>query len=396
MEIISTNKFHNIYIKKYIPLDINIKENIYLLTIFTYYQEMISDKYNKLGDIDDLLHKHYNIRFGVSYVLIGTKINIVYTLYAVDPKYINDRSYNLDFLYNLLEELSKPLIKNNNFDLKFIKLAKKQFQIDSNDFYSSYIDVAYSKAFNLFFKDTVLDYFDYPKKDELTKISNTDVFNFYKKIKDFPSYTYVAGDVESTSFKYNIEKRDILLTKRGITNTKVIDKAKTENTYLNIIIDVNIFSSTPKKSISMSILNYILGEEPYSKLQEEVREKRGLCYSISSTYEPYYGIIVISSEINNKNIEKVIDSISIAIDNVLNGIDIEKYKKLFIAARKKSKDSIANLVKMRFQSEFSMYSITTDELISIINSLTIDDLKDVKNNLYNNRLIHIYGGVINE
>ena len=61
----------------------------------------------------------------------------------------------------------------------------------------------------------------------------------------------------------------------------------------------------------MELLNIALGANMSSRLFHELREKRGLCYAISSHVRYYAdgGVVTIEAGVDNKNIAKVVELI---------------------------------------------------------------------------------------
>ena len=121
--LIPTDKFHKIvfikqYIRKLKPEDQTIRN------LLCYYLSLVNQKYKTIKDFSFFLAKSYSLNFRVNLSNIGCYSIIEYYLSCVDPKYLNDEFYNINFLENTFEDITKPLIKKNKFDKKIFNKAK--------------------------------------------------------------------------------------------------------------------------------------------------------------------------------------------------------------------------------------------------------------------------------
>jgi predicted Zn-dependent peptidase len=119
--------------------------------------------------------------------------------------------------------------------------------------------------------------------------------------------------------------------------------------------------------------NGILGTLPTSLLFQEVREKRSLCYSISSVVYGYDGVMKISTGIDYKNIKKVKGLIEDQIDKIKNGkFDdslLETTRRMYINVYRANSDNVKSIM-------WDIYRNTIlDDVMSI--DKTIEEFKKV-------------------
>jgi len=69
----------------------------------------------------------------------------------------------------------------------------------------------------------------------------------------------------------------------------------------------------------MQIFNGVFGGYAHSKLFMNVRERESLCYYVSSSYSPHYGLLYVISGIEPKNEKKAIDIIFEQLDEMKKG-----------------------------------------------------------------------------
>ena len=122
----------------------------------------------------------------------------------------------------------------------------------------------------------------------------------------------------------------------------------------------------------------ILGGYPESRLFKIIREQEGLCYDISSAYDHYKGVLMISSGIDLTKVDHALQAIKTIIHDLQHqGIlddELHHAKKYYIHQIKSSLDSQSNLTKRAFIREMFQYEETIDERIEAIKNVTKDDI----------------------
>lgn len=155
-----------------------------------------------------------------------------------------------------------------------------------------------------------------------------------------------------------------------------------------------------KEKYKLSILNNIIGGGINSVLFQNIREKKGMAYSVYSFNETYKhgGLFVIYAATNPANIESVtkaiIEELDIKFDTGFNDIELDSTKEQI------KSNMIIGLESMN--ARMSNYGKSTliynriksqDEIIDNINAVTVEDLDDFYRNLidYNQMSIAITG-----
>jgi predicted Zn-dependent peptidase len=127
------------------------------------------------------------------------------------------------------------------------------------------------------------------------------------------------------------------------------------------------------------ILDTILGGYPESRLFREIREKEGLCYDVSSNYDHYKGVLMISSGIDLSKVDFAIEQIKILVENMKNdGISAEELdhaKAYYIHQIKSSLDSQSTLTKRAFIRHLLNYQESVEARITHISNVTLEDVK---------------------
>jgi predicted Zn-dependent peptidase len=127
------------------------------------------------------------------------------------------------------------------------------------------------------------------------------------------------------------------------------------------------------------LLDTILGGYPESRLFQEIREKEGLCYDISSNYDFYKGVIMISSGVDLTQKNKALEAIKQLVVQMINdGVTEEELihaKAYYTHQIKNSLDNQSFLTKRAFIRELLNHEETIEERLEALNKVTIDDIK---------------------
>jgi len=277
--------------------------------------------------------------------------------------------------------------------VKEIEVVKEE-EVSRGDSIGSFLWQNFSKNFFTGYPSIpVIGY-----KESIDKISAEEVRGFYKdfcgkenavisltmnctkkKAKDLmKKYFGKATGKIKRSYKFDCGYEDynktIELTKSGISHTYCWVGHKS-------------FESGDKDTYALKILNKILGGGLDSRLVKEVREKRGLVYSISSSNSSFReaGVNIISFSTRDKNLSSILEIIDVELKKItIHGVSDRELQK----AKNMYKSSFYDFIED--PESINMFGISNamfktrslDEVISSINSTTIEDIKRVANRIF--------------
>ena len=390
---IDINKFHTFSIKRYYISKIEPKDVTIRMLLLNYFQ-ISSYKYRTEEDMVRVCEDLYDFNYSVKWDLHGTYWMIAFQGNAIDPKYINDKDYNEDKVFNVFEDLATPLVINNKLDKKTFTKAKRHLKatIQKMDKYPQAKATAY--ALHLYFKDTIRDYSPFGDLEELNQIIIEDLYQYYLKFMKSEVITIVLGN--------SLAHRDFKDTVTPHNDHNFIDRAildkdiylypyKSKQLSLRIIYDTNIFTGD-KDMYAISLYNYYLGSSAYSYLFRTVREKYGLCYGISSDAYGASGILLVSAEIKKKDLKIAIEKIDEAIDCSLEFFDLEKMKRVVSLTHKASYDNQGAYISDLLVKKAFPIAYDSDTFIKNIEEVTMDDIKRVVHALKGKKKVFGYGG----
>lgn len=154
---------------------------------------------------------------------------------------------------------------------------------------------------------------------------------------------------------------------------------KTEQAHL--CLGVRGPAQTDDDRYAFSIIDNILGGSMSSRLFQEVREKRGLAYSIFSTLSPFrnFGIAYVYAGTSKENLEQVVEIVLDQFTKIkkegLTRAEIEKGKEFIKGTTVLSLESTSSRMSWMAKSEFFFNRvITVDEIFDKVDKVTQDDI----------------------
>lgn len=137
------------------------------------------------------------------------------------------------------------------------------------------------------------------------------------------------------------------------------------------------------------IFNTLFGGGMSSRLFQEVREKRGLAYSIYSFYSPFSdtGMIGIGASTEPDKFEELLDVMgqeTLRVANTITGEELQNAKNqlrgTIIMSNESAESRIGRIIKA--ETTYGRY-ISVDEIINDIEKITLGEIRDFASSLFN-------------
>lgn len=234
--------------------------------------------------------------------------------------------------------------------------------------------------------------------DDLESITREDLYEYYKEIvKGDLIDIFVIGDFNNSKIKDVINNRFRINTLKRPTDThyvvhkKINKKSKTkvesmdlEQSKLYVGCKISDLTSFEQKYV-MNIYSFILGGSPNSRLFMNLREKNSLCYSVSSSYQPVFNLLVVRAGIDACNFKKSVLLIKEEMKNIEQGnfdeseieAGIITYKNTF----KEVEDSAFSILNSYMSCEYLSYD-PIDKRVVEIEKVTKDDIIKVAKKIH--------------
>jgi predicted Zn-dependent peptidase len=152
---------------------------------------------------------------------------------------------------------------------------------------------------------------------------------------------------------------------------------------------------------AMYLLNTILGSGISSRLFQEVREKRGLAYSINSYTISCFdtGLWAVYAGTDSKYVDEVVDIVIDQMKNLPNSLDTDEIKK----AKSQLKGNLvlaletvnSKMINIARQEIYYGKYFSPDEIIQAVDSITPDEMKELSRRLVSDGpfALTVYGPV---
>ena len=226
-----------------------------------------------------------------------------------------------------------------------------------------------------------------------------------KEILDYVSRFYspkriviaAAGNVDHTlvvdyfrSFLEPLsEGNNISFTRPVPLVTPTVSSYPKELEQVHLCVGAQASSLSGEKRFAEAIFNTLLGGNMSSRLFQEIREKRGLAYSVYSYMNAFIdtGLLRIYLATDKNEINRVLELIELLIKEIKNGNlsedDLARAKDYLIGGILLGAENVSNLMLRLARNEFIFERyIHYDELIKEIEKVTLDEVIDASERIF--------------
>jgi len=364
LHLIKTRKYKdiNIYLRFSISYTPNKKACVLLLSkLFSETSLKYQDKTAMAKAKDMLYGLDVNSGFKVRSNIITFNVNYSF----INPKFVD---INLsDYVDFVKETLYNTTINEKNLaESKRNAIAKLKRRLDKPQILASEKVVSIIGNDNKEFKAySLADEFI----KELEKVNLKDVLKLYQYLLHKAQLdVYICGDINKNiinEFNFDFENRESLEIKplklKFKNKGEIVDKKNIKQSTLDIVYKAP-FNKKHPDYYAFILGNIFLGSLPTSLLFEEVREKLGLCYSISIFDYRNEGIVIVYTDIDGKNKDLVISEVNKQINRLINkdydDAKLKMAKTLFMNILDSSNDDIDSLIE--FYQDCILHGLKAD------------------------------------
>ncbi|KUK84224.1 MAG: peptidase M16 domain-containing protein [Microgenomates bacterium 39_6] len=236
-----------------------------------------------------------------------------YTYYYVKTAK-KDLILGLDLISQLLVE---PLLSEKEIEVERRVILEELHMYHDVPQYRAQIELV-----NLLFPNHPLGNSGIGKEKTITSFDRKDFLDFKNNFYNSEKMVLVisGGMGKAREVKKRVEERFSLLKGGKKKDPVLFEKPKAQKNNKNVFketdqvhlaMGVRGLSYNDKKRYAQSLVNIILGKGMSSRLFQEIREKQGLCYSISSSIETFneVGAFEITAGINKVKLPEAIKAI---------------------------------------------------------------------------------------
>ena len=358
-----------------------------------------SSAFPSMSDLNRRLDELYASSVEIKNSRLGKNDLLVFSAEMLDNTFVTDNTDILDGVVQLLADMIlHPLLENGVFPEKSLSKEK----INSQDSIRAAINnpklYAMIKCSDMLRADDP----DFPDVENLFNIvSNTDpktLHDHYEKLLTKASLNvfYIGSeDTERVSDIIKLHFSDFHGIQAPLTPIKpekfvklkdVTEAFEASQGKLCLGFRSNVVLSDGDKYFATVLFNEILGGSPASKLFMNVREKLGLCYYCSSSYDSYSGNITVSSGIN-------VDAVECAKREILRQLDDIKKGNISDTELVAAKLSITHWYRQMYDYPSDLFSFYSSRSMLGIDAYPEDYLKKF-DSVTKEQITEIANGVI--
>lgn len=331
---------------------------------------------------------------------IGNYLDTSISLRVLHDKYTEPGNFrkSLELLNSII---FNPKVEHNSFgDLEF-DIVYEEYKNDLKRLVEDKMTYALMRGLEEAFPTSVTGYRGLGYLEDLEKITKENLYEYYQTvIKHNYVDVFVLGSFDSEEmtnlireiFPINTYKKKALPTlvaRKENSKVKVVTE-NIESSQDNLIITLNTLGLTDyERNYPLSLLNVILGGGTESLLFNEVREKKSLAYTISSTPNKLDNIIIIRGGISSGKSKEAVKIIKIILKDLAKGkFDdnmVIKAKEYYTSALDDIIESALQIIESYYMIELlgvddietkreKMQKVTKEEIIAVAKKTSINTI----------------------
>ena len=388
LHLLPTNKFKNITISLKLQNTLDEK-TVAKRTLLSFMLTTGTEKYPSTQELSKYLESMYGMKLGAHIININSIcINQEYLPYKEDL--IQQQIQLLNDIF-FKPNASKMAFDQTMFERKKKELVERLINNQDDKFYYSL-----EKMFEYMGKGTCLGISSHGNIEDIKKIENEELFSYFKEcIKNDQKHIYVVGNVDESivhvfenclSFEKNnsIFESVYSFEKNRKDLLEIIEKQDVTQAKLNMGYRISV-NYNHQNHYAFVVFNAIFGGMSQSKLFKVVREKNSLCYYISSSYDAFNGVMVITAGIEGKDYHQTVQLIKEQLKEMQDGCfdqdDIDTAKLMIKNSMKKTNDEPLSQVAVQYNRDITGKKETNEQYLEKIENVTYQDIVDVCQNI---------------
>ncbi|MFR8650631.1 MAG: EF-P 5-aminopentanol modification-associated protein YfmF [Faecalibacillus sp.] len=396
LHLIPTNKFKNITISLKLQNTLDEK-TVAKRTLLSFMLTTGTKKYPSTQELSKYLESMYGMKLGANVVTKGKSHIINVNSICINQEYLPYKENLIQQQIQLLNDIFfNPNASKNCFDEAMFARKKKELierLINNQDdkFYYSL-----EKMFEYMGKGTCLGISSHGNIEDIKEIKNEELFSYFKEcIKNDKKHIYVVLNVDESIVQ--VFKNCLIFENNDLSFESVYSFEKNRKDLLEIIEKQDITQAklnmgyripvnyNSQNHYAFVVFNAIFGGMSQSKLFKVVREKNSLCYYISSSYDAFNGVMIITAGIEGKDYYQTVQLIKEQLKEMQEGHfdqnDIDIAKLMIKNSMKKTNDEPLSQVAVQYNRDITGKEETNEQYLERIEKVTYQDIIDVCQNI---------------
>lgn len=318
------NKFNTISIKYTFISKID-KSKVTSLNILSRVLLESSNKYRSFRSIEEKLEEFYGaMLYADAYKFDTFNFAVEFMIEFIDPKLINDENYKFSDVFDFFKSIIyDPYIKNSKFNLKALRDSKNNLYYKLKENESIYSSLVRKKLNNIIYESDLDKIPSNGYLKDIYKINSKNLVDTYHEMLSSDLIISISGDLNkeelelidiyNDDIKYDFYNYNVRSNYKSVTFKKSI-----ESSYLEIAYNLKAYMNKDRYYETL-VFNNIFAKENYSLLFMTLREKLGLCYSVSSRYYSNTGLIILTINFDYTNYSNILFNINKILNDLKNG-----------------------------------------------------------------------------
>ena len=331
---------------------------------------------------------------------IGNYLDTSISLRVLHDKYTEPGNFrkSLELLNSII---FNPKVEGKSFCDREFDIVYEEYKNDLKRIIEDKMTYALMRGLEESFPSSVTGYRGIGYLEDLEKITKENLYEYYQNvIKHNYVDVFVLGNFDGEEmtnlireiFPINTFKKKALPTlvaRKENSKVKVVTE-NIESSQDNLIITLNTLGLTDyERNYPLSLLNVILGGGTESLLFNEVREKKSLAYTISSTPNKLDNIIIIRGGISSGKSKEAVKIIKMILKDLAKGkFDdnmVIKAKEYYTSALDDIIESALQIIESYYMIELlgvddietkreKMQKVTKEEIIAVAKKTSINTI----------------------
>jgi len=392
LNLITTKKFKTTRIQINFANDLN-KDTVTKRSILPYLMHAVSQKHNSRELMSKYLENMYAANFNVGVSKIGKTHFVAFELSIINDNFTFDN----ELLFSKSIDFLSEIVFNPYFTKEVFNEESRLLREYYDSVYSNKMKYAIKEMRSIMFENESYKIDPLGYKEALEDIKFDDLNTLYKDMINNDLVTIsIIGDIDFDEVEEIISNK-LIFADRDYTpvlldaETKIIEKVTT----IEKIIDVNqakLVVGYRNETFYLSddyyktlVFNVLFGASSESMLFNEIREEKGLVYFINSSYDPYKGVVFITSGIKASDYEEVLETTANIISKIIK-MDysdelISTAKSIIVNRLIEGLDSNFGLLSRVFRNSLFELDFDIEEIKNNISKVTKRDISNMAKNL---------------
>lgn len=351
--------------------------------------ESASQKYPSQTDLAQALSRMYGAGFGVDVLKIGRLHVIKAHLEIIDDHFVSENSSLLQQgLAFMREMLFNPLgDAAQGFDLTVFTRQKELLLDEMAGLEDDRPYIANRYALNAYFDETRQALPAYGTTEVIEAVTPKEAFAAWQDMLATNRLDIVvSGDVKEADIIEALANLPVKATKPNVdayyhqeAHKMIVQEQETQHVNQTQLVLVYQLAVSTEARFSAYVFEQIFGGTPVSRLFLDVRETRGLAYSIATDYNRFSDVLLVSAGIDGHEVvqtrQAILDNLVRLQQELITPVELETIKSLMKTEFMVSLDNQSQLTDRAFIESFTGQSV--EKWFEALDAVTVESVQAI-------------------